>query len=87
MLWGNTGKDTGDEQAVRFEDGIEVKELTWQALKQVALKPRVCLVLHLEGYSHKEIAMFMGLKEKSVGTYLSTAREQFLQTYHRLKTT
>src|SRR2546421_7590867 len=38
FLWGNTGEDTGDEHAVRFEDGIEVKELTWQALKQVALK-------------------------------------------------
>ena len=85
FLWGSANEDPTNEYAERFEEKIEVEELTWLALKQVAPKPRACLVLHMAGFSHQEIAMFMGLKEKSVGTYLSTAREQFLRTYHGLR--
>jgi RNA polymerase sigma-70 factor (ECF subfamily) len=87
LLWGSADEDPTDEYAVRFEERIELKELTWQALKQVAPTPRACLALHLEGFNNEEIAMFLGFKEKSVGTHLSTARKQFLRAYHRLKST
>lgn len=87
FLWGNAGEDSGNEHAERFEERIELEELTRLILKQIAPTPRACLLLHLEGFSNEEIAMFMGFKEKSVGTYLSTARNQFRRAYHRLKTT
>ena len=87
LLWGRADEDPTNEYAERFEERIEVEELVRLVLKQVAPKPRACLVLHLEGFSNEEIAMFLGFKEKSVGTYLSTARKQFLRAYRRLSTT
>jgi RNA polymerase sigma-70 factor, ECF subfamily len=87
LLWGSADEDPTDEYSVRFEDRIEVEELVRLVLKQVAPAPRACLLLHLEGFSNEEIAMFLGFKEKSVGTYLSTARKQFLRAYRRLRTT
>jgi len=74
-----TAKDT-----VRFEDSVEEWELVKLALMQVAPKPRACLLLQLQGLSQDEVARLLGLNRKSVGTYVSMAREQFRQAYHRL---
>ena len=87
FLCGSADEDPNNEYAERFEDRIEVEELVRLILKQVAPAPRACLVLHLEGFNNEEIAMFLGFKEKSVGTYLSTGRKQFLRAYRRLSTT
>jgi len=66
---------------------MEERELIKQALKQVAPKPRACLLLQIEGFSKSEIAIFVGLRPKSVGTYVSIARVQFRQAYNQLKNT
>ncbi len=68
-----------------FEDEIEEQELIQLALAQVAPKPRACLLLQIEGFSQEEIARQVGLQKKSVGTYVSMAREQFRQSYRQLK--
>src|SRR2546422_290877 len=69
----------------RFEGRVEEQELVRLALMRVAPKPRSCLLLHVEGFSQDEIAKLLGLSRKSVGTYVSIAREQFRQAYHRLE--
>lgn len=84
-FWGIADEDSIDEYTGRFESRIEEQELVQLALAQVAPKPRACLLLQLEGFSLAEIARLVGLQRKSVGTYVSIAREQFRQAYRRLK--
>jgi RNA polymerase sigma-70 factor (ECF subfamily) len=85
--WGNPGEDAPNKDTDHFEGQVEERELIKQALKQVAPKPRACLILRLEGFSKSEIATFVGLRQKSVGTYVSIARVQFRQAYNQLKNT
>lgn len=84
-LWGDTSEEAIEEPAARFEGRVEKRDLVRLALEQIAPKPRACLLLQLEGFSQAEIATFVGLRKKSVGTYVSIAREQFRQAYHRLE--
>ena len=83
-LWENAGEDMLDKPAASFEDRVEEGELVGLALKQVQAKPRACLLLQLEGFSQAETASLLGLQTKSVGTYVSMAREQFRRAYYRL---
>jgi len=82
--WDSLGEDLTDQKAEALERRVEQDELIGLALKQVAPKPLACLLLQLEGFSHAEIARLVGLGPKSVGTYVSMAREQFRQAYHQL---
>jgi RNA polymerase sigma-70 factor, ECF subfamily len=84
-LWGNLDEDPSDEQTPSFESGIEERELIRLALAKVAPKPRACLLLQIEGFSQEEIARQVSLQKKSVGTYVSMAREQFRRAYRQLK--
>jgi RNA polymerase sigma-70 factor, ECF subfamily len=84
-LWGDPDEEPGDEHTFSFESRIEEQELVRLALEQVAPKPRACLLLQLEGFSQAEIADLVGLQRKSVGTYVSMAREQFRRAYRRLR--
>ena len=79
-------EDYVDENTTGFEEQVEEQELTRLALEQVAPRPRACYLLYYqEGFSHVEIAELMGLKVKSVGTYISMARDQFRRAYNNLK--
>jgi RNA polymerase sigma-70 factor, ECF subfamily len=78
-------EEYSDEYRTGFEERLEEQELIKLALEQIAPKPRACLSLYQEGFSLEEIAQQMGMRKKSVATYLSTARRQFLEAYHRLK--
>lgn len=78
-------EEYSDEYRMGFEERLEEQELIKLALEQIAPKPRACLSLYQEGFSLEEIAQQMGMRKKSVATYLSTARKQFLEAYHRLK--
>lgn len=78
-------EDYANEHAARFEDQVEEQELLKLALEEVAPKPRACFLLYEEGLSQEEIAEIMGMRKKSVGTYISIAREQFRKAYNRLK--
>ena len=71
---------------MRFEEQMEEQELIRLALEEVSPRPRTCYLLYFQaGLSHAEIAEFMGMKEKSVGTYISMARDQFRRAYNRLR--
>jgi len=84
-FWEHQGQEAIDEHIVRLEGRVEEQELVQLALQHVTPKLRACLVLQLEGFSQQEIAQLMGLSRKSVGTYVSIAREQFRQAYSRLE--
>jgi RNA polymerase sigma-70 factor, ECF subfamily len=84
-FWSSTDEDLIEEHTTSFEARIEEQELIWLALAQVAPKPRACLLLQIEGFSQEEIARQVGLQRKSVGTYVSMAREQFRRAYRRLE--
>ena len=87
LVWGNPGEDAPNKHTAHFEGRVEERELIKQALKQVAPKPRACLLLQIEGFSKSEIGMIVGLRQQSVGTYVSIAREQFRHAYDQLKNT
>src|SRR2546421_11600079 len=78
-------EEHSDEYGTRFEDRVEEQELIRLAMDQVAPKPRACLILYEEGFSLQEIAVYVGMRKNSVTTYICTARRQFLEAYHRLK--
>lgn len=78
-------EDYTNEHAARFEDQVEEQELLKLALEEVSPKPRACFLLYEEGLSQEEIAEIMGMRKKSVGTYISIAREQLRKAYNRLK--
>jgi len=78
-------EDYSDERATHFEDRVEEQELIRLAMDQVTPKPRACLILYEAGFGPEEIAEHLGMRKKSVITYISTARKQFLAAYHDLK--
>jgi DNA-directed RNA polymerase specialized sigma24 family protein len=68
------------------EDGAEIAELIKMALTRLPPKLRLCLLLYtLEGFSSSETARIAGIKEASVGTYISMARKQLRSIYHHLE--
>ena len=78
-------EDYVDESAARFEDQVEEQELIRLALQHISPRPKACYLLYEEGFSYAEIAELMEMKVKSVGTYISIARDQFRRAYNRLK--
>jgi RNA polymerase sigma-70 factor (ECF subfamily) len=68
------------------EDGTERTELIKMALTRLPPKLRLCLLLYtLDGFSPSETARAVGIKEASVGTYISLARKQLRSIYHHLE--
>jgi RNA polymerase sigma-70 factor (ECF subfamily) len=78
-------EEYSDEYRTGFEERLEEQESIKFALEQIAPKPRACLSLYEEGFSLEEIALQLGMRKKSVATYISTARRQFQEAYHRQK--
>jgi RNA polymerase sigma-70 factor (ECF subfamily) len=68
------------------EARTERTELVKLALTRLSPKLRQCLLLHaVGGFSPNEIARTAGIKEGSVGTYISMARRQLRSIYHHLE--
>ncbi len=68
------------------EDSFAESELVKLALAELSCKLRECLLLGaVYGFSHHEIAETVGIGEKSVGTYISSARKEFRVIYQRLQ--
>ncbi len=68
------------------EDCAETRELINLAMARLSPKLRLCLLLYtLNGFSPSETARAAGIKEASVGTYISLARRQFRLIYHHLE--
>ena len=84
-FWEHSKEDDIYEPIEELKNRVEERELVELALQQIAPKPRASLLLRLEGFNQGEIAEMMGLHRKSVGTYVSIAREQFHRAYYRLE--
>ncbi len=67
------------------EDSIVETEMVYLALAELSPKLRQCLLGVVNGFSHDEIAERVGIGEKSVGTYISSARKEFRVIYQRLQ--
>jgi RNA polymerase sigma-70 factor (ECF subfamily) len=67
------------------EDSFAESELMKLALAELSPKLRQCLLGVAHGFSHHEIAETIGISEKSVGTYISSARKELRVIYHRLQ--
>lgn len=80
-----TAKDVTSEMPGP-EGRAEIAELIKIALTRLPPKLRLCLLLYtLDGFSHAETAKAAGIKEASVGTYISMARKQLRSIYHHLE--
>jgi RNA polymerase sigma-70 factor (ECF subfamily) len=76
-MMGNSG---GAEEDISRAEGVT------QALAQLAPQCRACLLLQLvSGFSQREVALLLGISEKSVSAYVSRGREQFRRAYRRLQ--
>jgi RNA polymerase sigma-70 factor (ECF subfamily) len=78
-------EDNDTENSARFELSIEGVELVKQALLQLPLKQRQCLLMQLNGFPTSEIAQALEVQEQSVATYVSRGRRAFREAYNRLK--
>jgi len=68
------------------ENCAETRELIKLAMARLSPKLRLCLLLYtLNGSTLSETARAAGIKEASVGTYISMARKQFRSIYHHLE--
>lgn len=75
----STGVDDGPS-LTRLQEIREVRE----TLSTLSPRDRLCLVLRFSGYSYREIAGFIGVDARSVGTILARARARFRAAYdHR----
>ncbi len=79
--WRRSRERTGDlsldsQAAVPSHPREESLEELRRVLDSLHEGERALLLLHLEGYSHREIAEVLGISESNVGTRLSRLRER-----------
>ena len=88
--WSHWKTNENDDAAVWMsisgpEERIAEVEHIQQALAQVSLKYRTCLLLQLVAdFTQREIATSLKISEKSVSIYVSRGCEQFRLAYQRL---
>jgi RNA polymerase sigma-70 factor, ECF subfamily len=74
------------DSSENLEEHVIEHELVRQILKEFPWKYRTCLLLEIEGkLTRREIAEVVGIRESSVTTYISNARQRFRQAYDRLQ--
>jgi RNA polymerase sigma-70 factor, ECF subfamily len=67
------------------EKQVEETELVRMALAQVSSEYRPCLLLDIiEEMKQHEIAVFLGISERSVRRYISRGKEELSKAYNRL---
>lgn len=80
--------DRSHSDPVRSPDQAVASEETRLAVRQVLdrmpERERQLLLLSAEGYSYRDIALALELKEVSVGTLLARARQGFRELYRRV---
>jgi len=80
----NYVKETGENAVYsiesEYEQLSEVNQIR-QALNKVKEPLRSCLVLKQQGLSYREIAESLSLNEKSIGTFVARARNEYAKYY------
>ena len=67
------------------EEQVEETELLKLALARVSPTYRPCLILYVvEGFSQRQVAELLQIKESNVGKYVSRGKEELRQIYWRL---
>ncbi|HLG76687.1 MAG TPA: RNA polymerase sigma factor [Ktedonobacteraceae bacterium] len=68
------------------EERMGETEIVKKTLAQLSPRYRTCLLLQIVGgFAQRDIALMLGISEKSVGSNVCRAREQFRQIYQRVK--
>lgn len=68
------------------EEQTGEREYIAQIMATLSPQSRTCLLLqHVAGFSQREIALVLGISEKSVSAYVSRGREQFRRYYRQAK--
>lgn len=68
------------------EERMPESQCVLLALARVSPQNRICLLLQLvAGFSQREIATLLGIREKSVSAYVSRGKEQFRLAYQDQK--
>jgi RNA polymerase sigma factor (sigma-70 family) len=80
--WNAPGADSlQPSSAAVTSDPDEHSQQVRDALRQLSTRDQQMILLRAEGYSYREIASALGLKEPSVGTLLARAKGAFRQAY------
>lgn len=74
-------REAFEEDFLHSSEATEARD----ALKDLDIRDRTCLVLKFSGFSYGEIAQITGTKESSVGKVLARALVKFRQAYERKK--
>ena len=84
--WKITGTDQDDGAApARFDKDLADRDAVGQALARLSPRERSLVWLaYVEGYSHKEIAVVLHIREKSVRVLLFRAKRRMAQALDRL---
>lgn len=85
VSWEHLEENNDVEGTTGPEERIAEAELVKLALAELSPKYRQCLLGAVNGFSHHEIARRVGICEKSVGTYISSARKELRVIYQRLQ--
>jgi RNA polymerase sigma factor (sigma-70 family) len=70
-------RSSPDEEVER----VNTRQGVRTALDRLPERDRQLLLLHVEGFSYRDIASVLGLNEASVGTLLARARRAFQVSY------
>jgi RNA polymerase sigma-70 factor, ECF subfamily len=87
LPWAET-ETTNGPHLMLVDPEEQVGQAEWVRLALAELPPRfrICLLLQVEGgFSLREIAQLLGMKEKSVSSALCRGRQQFRAAYLRLE--
>jgi RNA polymerase sigma-70 factor (ECF subfamily) len=88
LPWAETDHTSNAPALTLVDPQEQVGQSERVRLALAALSPnhRTCLLLQAEGgFSQREIALMLGLHEKTVSSSLSRARQQFREAYLRLE--
>lgn len=66
-------KDSVEEQIIKIQEAENVRS----ALKKLAPRDQMLILLKFTGYSYGEIAKIIGVEQTSVGTLLARAKRRF----------
>jgi RNA polymerase sigma-70 factor (ECF subfamily) len=75
-----SGSDATRSAADEYDEKAAVIGIVG-ALNEIREPLRSCLILKQQGLSYKEIAESLDLNERSIGTYVARARQEFARAY------